>query len=102
MILDRTHMVIRQMAPMFIFDVDKSAKDSHTHRLAGAREVLVSSARRWALMHELRDEPELTLVELLSHIAPVDLVIRRGVQGRKPSEDRSASQRGGPAPALSR
>ena len=38
------------------FDVDQPGKDSHTHRLAGAREVLISSARRWALMHELRDE----------------------------------------------
>ena len=37
------------------FDIDKPGKDSHTHRLAGAREVLISSARRWALMHELRD-----------------------------------------------
>ena len=45
------------------FDVDKPGKDSHTHRLAGAREVLVSSARRWALMHELRDEAEPTLGE---------------------------------------
>ena len=60
------------------FDIDKPGKDSHTHRLAGAREVLISSARRWALMHELRGEPELGLHELLTHLSPVDLVIVEG------------------------
>ena len=60
------------------FDIDKPGKDSHTHRLAGAREVLISSARRWALMHELRGEAELSLRELLTHLSPVDLVIVEG------------------------
>ncbi len=60
------------------FDVDKPGKDSHTHRLAGAHEVLISSARRWALMHELRDEAEPTLAELVPHLSPVDLVIVEG------------------------
>ena len=60
------------------FDVDQPGKDSHTHRLAGAHEVLVSSARRWALMHELRDEREPTLAELVPHLSPVDLVIVEG------------------------
>ena len=60
------------------FDIDKPGKDSHTHRLAGAREVLISSARRWALMHELRGAPELSLRELLTHLSPVDLVIVEG------------------------
>ena len=60
------------------FDVDQLGKDSHTHRLAGAHEVLVSSARRWALMHELREEAEPTLRELIPHLSPVDLVIVEG------------------------
>lgn len=60
------------------FDVDQPGKDSHTHRLAGAHEVLVSSARRWALMHELRDEAEPTLPELVAQLAPVDFVIVEG------------------------
>ncbi len=60
------------------FDIDKPGKDSHEHRLAGAREVLVSSARRWALMHELRNETEQTLGELVAHLAPVDFVIIEG------------------------
>ena len=60
------------------FDIDKPGKDSYEHRLAGAREVLVSSARRWALMHESRNEAEQTLGELVAHLAPVDFVIVEG------------------------
>jgi molybdopterin-guanine dinucleotide biosynthesis protein B len=60
------------------FDLDTPGKDSHSHRLAGACEVLISSARRWALMHELRDEPEAALPELLRKLSPVDLVIVEG------------------------
>jgi molybdopterin-guanine dinucleotide biosynthesis protein B len=60
------------------FDIDTPGKDSHTHRLAGAREVLVSSGRRWALMHELREEAEPTLGQLLTHLAPADFVIVEG------------------------
>jgi molybdopterin-guanine dinucleotide biosynthesis protein B len=60
------------------FDIDKPGKDSHTHRMAGATEVLVSSARRWALMHELRDEPEPPLTVLLAHLVDVDLVLVEG------------------------
>ncbi|MBB3773010.1 molybdopterin-guanine dinucleotide biosynthesis protein B [Angulomicrobium tetraedrale] len=60
------------------FDVDTPGKDSHTHRVVGAREVLVASANRWALMHELRGAPEPELPELLGHLAPVDLVLVEG------------------------
>ena len=60
------------------FDVDQPGKDSHTHRMAGATEVLVSSANRWALVHELRGTPESTLPELLAKLAPVDLVVVEG------------------------
>ncbi|QJR15068.1 molybdopterin-guanine dinucleotide biosynthesis protein B [Usitatibacter palustris] len=60
------------------FDVDKPGKDSHRHRQAGCTEVLVSSSRRWALMHELRSVSEPTLPELLSHFSPCDLVIVEG------------------------
>ena len=75
------------------FDVDQPGKDSHTHRLAGAREVLVSSARRWALMHELREEAEPTLRDLVAHLSPVDLVIVEGFKAenhRKLEVHRSA------------
>ncbi|MFP5516959.1 MAG: molybdopterin-guanine dinucleotide biosynthesis protein B [Alphaproteobacteria bacterium] len=61
------------------FDIDHPGKDSHNHRVAGATEVLVSSPRRWALMHELRDgEPELTLEQLIGKVAPVDLLLIEG------------------------
>ena len=60
------------------FDIDQPGKDSHTHRLAGASEVLVSSSQRWALMHELRGEPPPTVGRLLQQLAPVDLVLVEG------------------------
>lgn len=60
------------------FDIDTPGKDSHNHRLAGASEVLVTSANRWALMHELRGAPEPGLDELLARLSPVDLVIVEG------------------------
>lgn len=60
------------------FDVDQPGKDSHTHRQAGAQQVLVSSAQRWALMTELRGAPEPALPELLAQLAPVDLVLVEG------------------------
>ena len=60
------------------FDVDVPGKDSWVHRQSGAEEVLVSSAVRWALMHELRGAPEPRLPELLVKMTPVDLVIIEG------------------------
>src|ERR1700691_5976394 len=60
------------------FDIDQPGKDSHSHRMAGATEVLVGAASRWALVHELRDEIEPPLAALLGKLAPVDLVIIEG------------------------
>jgi len=60
------------------FDIDKKRKDSFKHRAAGAREVLVGSAKRWALMHELRCEDEPSLEELLEKMSNVDLVLVEG------------------------
>ncbi|MGG5888172.1 molybdopterin-guanine dinucleotide biosynthesis protein B [Falsiroseomonas sp. HC035] len=60
------------------FDVDQPGKDSHTHRQAGARQVLVSSANRWALMTELRGAAEPTLPELLARFDRVDLILIEG------------------------
>ena len=60
------------------FDIDQPGKDSHTHRMAGATEVLVGSANRFALVHELRGAPEPPLSALLAKLAPVDLVIVEG------------------------
>jgi molybdopterin-guanine dinucleotide biosynthesis adapter protein len=60
------------------FDVDVPGKDSWVHRQSGAEEVLVSSANRWALMHELRGAAEPSLPGLLRKISPVDLVVIEG------------------------
>lgn len=60
------------------FDLDRPGKDSWRHREAGARQVLVSSEARWALLTEHRGAPEPTLRFLLSRLSPVDLVIVEG------------------------
>ena len=60
------------------FDIDHSGRDSDRHRRAGATEVLVSSPARWALMHELRGEPEPGIDDLLLQLSPVDLVLIEG------------------------
>lgn len=60
------------------FDLDHPGKDSWRHREAGATEVLVSSSKRWALMHELAGAAEPTLDELLQRMSPCDLVIVEG------------------------
>ncbi len=59
-------------------DVDQKGKDSWRHRRAGARQVILSSSARWAIMTELKGVPEAPLRELLGHLAPVDLVIVEG------------------------
>ena len=60
------------------FDVDRPGKDSCRHREAGCGEVLVTSSRRWALMHELRGAPEPRLEELIGHLSPCELVLVEG------------------------
>jgi molybdopterin-guanine dinucleotide biosynthesis protein B len=60
------------------FDLDQPGKDSFMHRVAGATEVLVSSARRFAVLHELRDEPEWNLPALVEKMSPVDLILVEG------------------------
>lgn len=60
------------------FDVDRPGKDSYRHREAGASEVLISSAKRYAIMHEHRGAPEPTLEDLLTRLNPVDLVLVEG------------------------
>ncbi len=60
------------------FDIDIPGKDSHRHRTAGATEVFVASGIRWALIHELREEAEPDLVDIIPKLAPVDLLIVEG------------------------
>lgn len=60
------------------FEIDYPGKDSYRHRHAGCREVLVTSAKRWAVMHELRGRDELSLSEALAQLSPCDLVLVEG------------------------
>jgi molybdopterin-guanine dinucleotide biosynthesis protein B len=60
------------------FDVDRPGKDSFRHRHAGCSEVLVASDARWALMHELRGDAELTMTEALARLSPCDLALVEG------------------------
>jgi molybdopterin-guanine dinucleotide biosynthesis adapter protein len=60
------------------FDIDHEGRDSFRHRKAGATEVAVVSKSRWAIIHELRDEIEPSLNDILKQLAPCDLVIVEG------------------------
>jgi len=77
------------------FDIDKEGTDSFRHRQAGATEVAVVSGRRWALMHELRDEEEPALDAILSRLAPADIVIVEGYkrEGHRKIETRRLDAR---------
>lgn len=59
-------------------DLDQPGKDTWRHREAGAQEVVLATARRWAVIHELREEPEPALSALLERMTPVDLVLVEG------------------------
>lgn len=90
--------LIEQLIPLFVqrnlrvslikhahhtFDVDQPGKDSHRHRHAGCTEVLVTSSRRWALMHELRGAPEPGLAEQIEKLSPCDLLLVEGFKHEK-------------------
>ena len=60
------------------FDIDKVGADSYRHREAGAHEVALVSGTRFAIMHELRTEPEPSLEDILARLAPCDLVLIEG------------------------
>ena len=60
------------------FDIDHPGKDSHRHRQAGCTEVLISSGVRWALLHELRGDAQMSLAEALARLSPCDLALVEG------------------------
>lgn len=62
-------------------DIDSEGTDSFRHRSAGAAEVMLVTPLRWALMYELRDEPEPDLQAVLARLSPCDLVIVEGYKG---------------------
>ena len=79
----RGHKVSTMKHAHHAFDVDKPGKDSYQHREAGATEVLITSGKRWALMHELRDEAEPEWRDLIGHMSQVDLLIIEGFKRQK-------------------
>ncbi len=62
-------------------DVDQPGTDSYRHREAGAGEVILASARRVAIMHELLDAPEPSLPDLVARLTPCDWVLVEGFKG---------------------
>jgi molybdopterin-guanine dinucleotide biosynthesis protein B len=60
------------------FDVDQPGKDSYRHRKAGASEVMLTSAKRWILMHEIDGQPEPELPQQLRRMSPCDIVLIEG------------------------
>lgn len=80
-------------------DIDQPGRDSYRHREAGAREVMLASPRRWALMHELRGAAEPPLADLLARLSPVDLVLVEGFK-REPHPKVEAYRAGNGKPPL--
>jgi molybdopterin-guanine dinucleotide biosynthesis protein MobB len=85
------------------FDLDRPGKDSFRHRDAGAKEVMLVSDARWALMHEIGDDAQPPLEDLIGRMRPVDLVLIEGfhthrhpaLEVYRPSEGREIMWREG-------
>lgn len=60
------------------FDIDHENTDTWQHRKAGAGEVAIVSKTRWALMHELQNEQEPKLEEIVAKLAPCDIILVEG------------------------
>ncbi len=65
------------------FDIDHKHRDSYKFRSAGARRTAIVSRNRWAMIHELRDEDEPSLDEIIEHIGACDLILIEGYKGAK-------------------
>jgi molybdopterin-guanine dinucleotide biosynthesis protein B len=60
------------------FEIDHEGRDSYKMREAGACQVVLSSPRRFALMRELGDAPELAFADILTYAGKCDLVLVEG------------------------
>jgi molybdopterin-guanine dinucleotide biosynthesis adapter protein len=60
------------------FQIDDQETDSARHRRAGAAQVAVVSAKRWAMIAELGDAAEPPLPEVIARMGPCDLIIVEG------------------------
>ena len=62
-------------------DIDEPGRDSYRHRAAGAKQTLLATEHRWALMREHREQDTPKLEQLLPLFDPCDLVIVEGYKG---------------------
>ena len=60
------------------FEIDHPGRDSFKMREAGACQVALSSPRRFAVMRELGDAPEMSFAEIVAYVGPCDLVLIEG------------------------
>ena len=60
------------------FQIDQGEADSAKHRRAGAVQVGIVSAKRWALIRELQDAPEPSLDDMVGRLDSCDLIVVEG------------------------
>ena len=60
------------------FDIDQPETDSYLLRKAGSQQVIISSAKRWAKIYELKDSSEKKLNELINELENPEVVIVEG------------------------
>jgi len=60
------------------FQIDDGETDSARHRRAGARQVAIVSAKRWAIVNELSGAPEPSFKEVITQLGPANLIIVEG------------------------
>lgn len=61
-----------------VIEIDRPGKDSYRLREAGCMEVVLLGHARWALMHELRGDPEPDIDYLLGRLQHCDIVLVEG------------------------
>ena len=62
------------------FDIDRPGKDSHEHRRAGAHEVVIASAKRWALLHENHPKQGYKAPDFAAAMESADLLLLLGFE----------------------
>jgi molybdopterin-guanine dinucleotide biosynthesis protein B len=81
-------------------ELDAPETDSARHRNAGAADVVVVSPRRWGLVHELRDEPEPTLEEIIERLPQTEIVLVEGFKHEPICKIEVRRREQNPGPAL--
>lgn len=62
--------------------LDDGDTDSARHRRAGASQVAVVSAKRWAIMTENGDASEIDFADVIARLDPCDLIIVEGYKSQ--------------------